>query len=729
MENSILERFHLPYHDPKDAIIIGVDFGDGEYAAAQAFVSEDEDEDKVDLDLNDRLVVDNDRASTEFAVYGVKKSDGQVTGEGVGKTYVEQDAVALRGSSYANFKRPPGKGPGTSSEIYQSGPLKSLNDYTYGHLMSHAFSRLVDTILKSNKFLEKAAERTGTTHVYLFVGRPSSARWEETEQAYADMLAQNLKTYPNIALHVAVVSEAKAAMASEYFAYRKKKASARGGGGPDIQKETIAITDGGSSTFDCVVVRDGRVICEYSRQIGAGKLDKNLLDIQLFSGETVRDCAARLNLKYIPPENEEKLVTEASVATRIALREAIFAQRDVNGKPRLGGGMGKALVSLREVKENYFGPNGDDGTSDASYNLYYTSETGVGRPTNLPLQFHYDLPQAIHGMAVPVEPSYTEEDPYGGHAYVECPSFEAALEAFYRGARAAWERNGVEKPDRVIVTGGATLMPFVNEIMERVFETKERGIAVSPPSGNRHYSVSTGVAYICFVELYKEKIYREVCKECDDYVQAIKGDLKAALVEAVTNYEWDDCLSWVDAWANDPKCTTMATLNNLPHKAPPGSWDSYVTKEVKNCVEANLKGKVQDYLKKKTEKMFPDAKKFSFKLNTVSLAKASCRKPVLTFTGNLFHGDGLLGRISQRLNGVPLLNHNAFISSSAKQVVVQNVKNNKADFRRSIRNQMVDMNAQADEVVEAVKRNLRLQMESYVEQLDDFFIREDFNRG
>ena len=42
---------------------------------------------------------------------------------------------------------------------------------------------------------------------------------------------------------------------------------------------------------------------------------------------------------------------------------------------------------------------------------------------------------------------------------------------------------------------------------------------------------------------------------------------------------------------------------------------------------------------------------------------------------------------------------------------------------------MVDMNAQADEVVEAVKRNLRLQMESYVEQLDDFFIREDFNRG
>lgn len=726
MKNSLLERFQLPYHDIEDAIIIGVDFGDGEYAAARAFVSED------GVDLEERLKVSNGRDFTEFAVYGVKEKEEKVTGEGIGKTYVTQDAV---NRSYANFKRRPGRGPGTSGAVYKSGSRVSLKDFTYEYLMSHAFSYLVDTILRGNENLKIAAGRTETRPVYLFVGRPSSARWEETEQAYAEMLAQNLKTYPNIAFHVAVVSEAKAAMASEYFSYRNKKAAASGGGGPDIQKETIAIIDGGSSTFDCVVVRDGQVICEYSRQVGAGKLDKNLLDIQLFSGKTVRDCAARLDpalLKYISPEEAGKPVTEASVATRTALREAIFAQRDINGAPRLEYRMGTALVMLREAKESYFGPNGDDGNSRVPFIQVYTSETGTSDPEELVLRFHSSLPLAVSRMAVAVEPSYSEEDPYGGHTDMEYPSFEAALEAFYQGARATWERNGVEKPDRIIVTGGATLMPFVNEIMERVFETKEREIAISPPSGNRHYSVSTGVAYIGFVELYKEKIYQEVCKECDGFVQAMRDKLREALLRAAVDFRWYDCLSWVDTWANDQNCTSFDDLSNLPHPLPesPWTWNERVHTEVHACILANLLENVQNYLAEKTRKLFPNAKNFLFALNADDLANVKCPVPKMRFSIDLFRGSGLIEQMSQKFEyNIPILSTSAKMDDNAKKQAAKNVRGKETSFRSAIRRQTPSLDEQITVAVDTLTQKLHKQMETYVERLDDFFIREDFKRG
>lgn len=726
MRNSLLERFQLTYHDPqKDGkvLIIGIDFGDGEYAAAQASPGE------KGVKLDDRLKVSNGRDFTEFAVYGHIKENGKVVLEGVGQKFVNMDKV----ESYANFKRRPGNGPGTSSEIYSSGPKKSLTGYTYGHLMSHAFSHLVNTILRENAFLEGAD--TEKKQVYLFVGRPSSARWEAAEQAYAKMLAKDLKTYPNIEFHVAVISEAKAAMAKEYYAYRQKKAG--GDTGPNIQKETIAIIDGGSSTFDCVVVRDGRVICEYSRQIGAGKLDQNFLDIQLFvsplfKDQTVQGCAKQLNmsdmLKHISPEEAAKPVTQASAAVRTAIRGAVFAQLDDNNAPRIEP-MGKVLVELRAAKENYFGPSGNDGNETEKYSLDYTSKTGTDLPTDLSLRFRYALKQAVSGMPVTVEASYSDAEPYDGHKNVEYPSFQAALEAFFKGARATWKRNGVDKPDRIIVTGGATLMPFVNEIMERCFEIKKQKITISPPSGNRHFSVSAGVAYIGFVELYKEKIYREVCKKCDGFVDAMKDKLKEALTDAVTDYEWDDTQSWVDTWVNDSDCTTMRSLNNLSHKPPKKSWDSYVQEKFEACIKKHLIKEVQKYLKDKTARMFPNAKEFNFSLDVISLSRVGCIKPTLLFNNNLFRANGLLGRLAQRFEGVPLLDSDAFMSYDAKVTVSKNVRENEWEFRQSIRNQMLNLGNQVDDAAKKIKTKLHTQLESYVEKLDDFFVREDFKQG
>lgn len=723
MKNSLLERFELPYHDPaseKTTYIIGVDFGDGEYAATRVFLH------KAEMKM-DKMKVSNGRDYTEFAVYAQVWKNGKMLEEGVGKSFVTQDAVGDH--SYAGFKRRPGKGPGTSGEMYNAGRKKVLTGYTYGYLMSQAFSCLVHTILKENEVLDNPKQK----QVYIFVGRPSSAQWEASERNYAEMLAENLKSYPNLSFHVAVVSEAKAAMASEYFAQRRKTAD---GIEPevDIQKETIAIIDGGSSTFDCVVVRDGHVVCEYSRQIGAGKLDKNFLSIQLFSDETVRSSAERLEpalLDRISPEEADKPVTEAAAATRDDLCAAAFAQRNDKGVLRLAGGMGSNLVSLREAKENYFGPNGNDGNSTVPYSMYYDSQSGEEEGLPLLLRFPYKLKQAVWQMPVMVEASYSSPEPYGGHQNMEYPSFAAALEAFYRGARAKWEESGIEKPDRVIVTGGATLMPFVNDIMARVFEVEKQGIEVSQPTGNRHFSVSQGVAYIGFVELYKEKIYREVCEKCDSLVQEMRFELGQALLQAATDYLWMDCLNWVDTWKKSSDCKSFSDLNQLKHDPPksPWTWNECVYREIFKCIEQNLLKKIQGYLKENTGKMFPNAKEFRFDLDVSDLASVKCNHPSLSFSNKLFRGGGFIEQTVQVFSGFSFVSQNKKIDSAAKAKVAQNVRNNKSEFCQSIQKQLPSLNGQVDTAVDTITRKLHTQMESYVAQMDDFFIREDFKQG
>ncbi len=271
-------------------------------------------------------------------------------------------------------------------------------------------------------------------------------------------------------------------------------------------------------------------------------------------------------------------------------------------------------------------------------------------------------------------------------------------------------------------------MPFVNEIMREVFETDRRKITVSPPTGNRHFSVSKGVAYIGFVELSKEKIYREVCQECDRLVREMRPKLAETMLKAATDWRWESIKIWVDTWRDDPTCTCLSDMSMLDHDLPsaPNTWNEVVYRELHSCILDNLQPKIEDYLQDKTSQMFPDAGEFSFKLNSEDLSQVICDYPTMHFSYDLFRSDSFIGKLRQRAQNIPIFSVTATIDYSGKKVVAQNVRDNAEQFRSAIRAQSTFLDSLVDTAVDTITKKLHKQLEAYTAEMDDFFIREEF---
>ena len=707
---NIFEYFGEPAIDPEKAAVLGVDFGDGELVVV--YIYYDESVEKLQIRT---MNLTNMAENVDYAVLFLG-NDGET--EGIGKQFIKQ----TNGKSYANYKRI----PEDAGELYGGTPEGEISledeaaEKSYKYLMGKAFGKLIENAINYGNIKEK--------EIYLFVGRPSSSKWEEQALQYRDILKAFLPK--DRLFHIVVISEARAAMANEY---RKNRS---------LSDKTVAIIDGGSSTFDCAVVRKGRVVCEYSRQVGAGMLDRNLLDIYMHGKQEVQR----------KDENGRPVWTWKK---REQYRRAEFGGTDSAGRPLYSLSEGAVLCDIREQKEKYYGATGRAFDGDAHYVLNRVIEEKEGTleyyrkkdQQSAPIKDIIDV--AVYGMPVRVAASYPsfENDEYGCGKDMEYESFAAAVRSFFEGAKAKWTKNGMV-PEKIIVTGGATLMPFVDELMCEVFlEGREETDFIERQEdqkvNDRHFSVANGVAYMGYLELYKQKICREVYEEAKALLSERYVDMVRAITNSYVRYRWDCLKKRTQVWSS---CDQYQTLDDwgdpdllqvgeqeriLKDRVTVKGWGESLARDLSlflgpddiDITGTDILRSINTMLAEKTKDLFPKKNHYTYHLNADDLSNVGNYYPYMVFDKKWFTGNGW----HRFWNSIPK-DLTAILTSAQKEHMYQYMLDRVDKFKEAIREQYLQDNQSVNEEIrKALEDNLRKSMEKYAEGLTEYMIMEEYN--
>lgn len=682
-KSSIWAKFGEDPQNPEDVSVIGIDNGAGELTANRADFRYGE------LCL-DSLRVDNDNNRYTYAIYN---DDG----EGV----IGRRCLKIQGKVFTNIKVPPEKA------VENYGKTLKKGSPTYQYLMSKSFSCFIRDLLKNKAIIgDYAGKEKEVKHIYLFVGRPSSSVWDDQAVEYQKILKAYLselekkpwkvdsrKDMPEIwvKFHMLVYSEAEAAMANEYW------------NGNIEKNETVAVIDGGCSTFDFIIVRNGRVVNEYSRQVGAGMIEKNMFDIILLGRKN-----ATLPVDIRKKEHDSRV-------GKTDRHETDY------------------LVELRDKKEAYYGSNGDDGNSGDSYSIWYDD----GRlKENIDKSF-MDL--AVKEIPVRVERSYFDEnDSFGGNKVCDYPSFQMAIDAFCRGAKARCvdkKTNEKLKVDRIILTGGATVMPFVQGIVKEVFGVEENGIQFSRPSEERRYSVSRGLAYMGYVELKKYHESEKIRQAAHQEIEAIKWNIGDQVRTTCKEEIWEDFfVKKLNEWAGDPSKATLRDWYKMRYTLSLNA----VTEDLKKLLaEKEVVGNLNDALKKHFEGLFPKAKgEYTFKIQERDIINAFKGKisGIKIYMGDLLGAKLKLTSFFGRFNflsrkfRLKKIDLDTALTNEEKKQIQTHVRENKSGILKNIVPQISKNTEGAiSEIYKTLIDNIDNTLDTYIEGLMPYFVEEAAN--
>ena len=516
MDKTIWEYFGVEPIDPAKARVFGVDFGAGELAATYVDPRES----------LDRMLVNmaGENESISGYVYTVYNNKRNRIGQEALK-YSDDDIL------YTNIKTT----PENARKIYGSGrgiQLEGEGVFTYQFLQETLFHHFIKNILRYN-----GRVCSGSGEVYLFVGRPASDVWEKQAKDYQNILKNGVSGIEAVKLvdgseakvkcHIIVYSEAEAAMAYEY-----KK-------GNIGSNEAVLIIDGGSSTFDSVLVKNGKVVNEYSRQVGAGMIEQNLFDIFLLGKEVVGLAVGQRKM-----EHDKKMKMQPFDSSE-----------------------GYLTLTLRLRKEGFYGSDGTNGRKDDRITAL---QNGVRKSLDIDSEV---MDIAVNQMPVRVERSYQDEiDPMGGNLTQDYKSFHEAIEVFFQGAKARCIEKETGKPvkvDRIVFTGGATIMPFVQELAKNVFEVEKNGIAMESPSEDRHFSVARGLAYMGYVELTKCHELKKLKEAVRQKMEGIRQSISKSVRDTCANMIWQECyINQIAQWTNDVSAKTFNDWLKMPYHIP-----------------------------------------------------------------------------------------------------------------------------------------------------------------
>ena len=483
---SLLEQFEIPVPETTEAFnLIGLDFGDGEVSAAYVrWNSTKKKYEIVGLAIHENGTL----FKNSNAFYKSSAFQGLIRD-------INPTSISKEGERYYNFKKCVGTDEARMKYIFDDG---SLSDYSYEELMAEGFNIVVNTYLESDA--GRLLDRTKPT--IILVGCPSSAGWEKNKLQYAELLKKKLQLPQDVTkpVYIAVHKESNAALAREL--------DPKLGTNRIKRHQVIVILDNGSSTFDITVVGVNGIPekGEDSYQFGGNLIDENLLKVM------------------------RKEISE----------EYPGAQMFSNHGHKLG---------LRKKKEAYYGLDG----TDLADQIYKASVITVdGRNETYEFRIDEDiLDKVLRHMPVQAfhftetKGSMIQKQRISGRSWLD--TCRKIYEAFYQEMKTFFVTEGKDAvhpvvPDRIILSGGVSVMPEAQELVKEVF-------GVEPVmSSHPNFAVSEGLAYVLATEVRKKQFLNELLTEVPKELPGIES-LRKELIQKGVEDDWGAIKRALDKWS------------------------------------------------------------------------------------------------------------------------------------------------------------------------------------
>lgn len=566
---TLLEAFHITLEKDMDTYdifekynLIGLDFGDGEISASRIVWSHLE-----PMGLKTRALA-FDRGISLF-----KSPNAYYISDKIIKLIMEVSTKDTNqkdgGARYYNFKYYPGSTEAKAFYIKDDGmPTKLKNE----EVMAKGFACVIDRLFECNMILDR------NKPTIVLVGRPSSPGWASSELVYSQVLKSKLPSKlpkDQAPIEVAIKAESTAALAREMDPGR----------GADRVRgnQIVVILDCGSSTFDITIVTPNGIPegGEDSYQFGGNLLDANLLQYAM-------ECFRK---EY----------------------------------PQQVGRHGQKL-DLRIKKESYYGLDGD-AYDPQKYKIPLLNADGssITGKNGRPMSYNFDIdddcmehvvenPDKSESMKVNVVHIVGKTGKKEHKEVRQCDSWLAGCrytyQSFYDRMKPFFNKKnekGMPVPDRVIMTGGVSVMPEVRKMAKEVF-------GIAPDAAKRpNYSVSEGLAYVLGNEILKMQYLKELEESLYEKLPSAKN-LRGYAVQAGIEEDWTSFYDAVQAWAKEPEPRTL--------KDGFDSWSEKYFIRGYGCIRRGVKewyeeegiaSIIQKTLKEKFESIFPDFKsQFSY---------------------------------------------------------------------------------------------------------------------
>lgn len=597
--------------------------------------------------------------NTLYSVFALSQEEDIVGDEAV--RHEESQGVCT------NFKRPLND---LCEEICPTIPA-----LTYKEVMKRFFQRAVLHIFENNADQLKGKERT-----VLFVGRPASQVWEDCELEYQMLLKTELqeaissmKYYEGHQVDVIVYSEAQAALAYEYS--QENIAS----------QEAVLILDCGSSTFDAVLVCDRKILAEYSRQIGAGMLDELMTDELLFgeNRENMEDVDARLSMR-------ERMKKELIAAA----------------------GWSELTMTARKLKELYYGPNGKGGMKG----LFGCYTKSGERERIVDEEF---MEKVIYKIPVRIEDSYSDMD--GIHPFYGCHEYSSFYEAVKDFMKECKERceEADRLPDRVVLTGGASVMPFLGVLVreqfgDAVFGEDQEG-AVVERSQNPAFSVGEGLAFMGYLETVRYENFYKYTEKIDHWIDSSNNIIRHAIKNAYVDAAWNSLIQDLEEWCKSDRYgeTLREGIQGNGFPLPVESIAEAIQKELILFIQ-----KMAEELSEEFRKLFGESLTLSYGYKVEQKAIQTILRSQKELNRAKFAKWTLFGLL--RATFVDL---DTPVDKQERQKQVERIKRRRQHVLRELEEQFWNKsNLVSGSITEEIRRGMVDSLEQYLEECTPYFV-------
>ena len=396
---------------------------------------------------------------------------------------------------YYGFKKKP--------SILKAGARYPGETITYKELIQE-FTNILFTSIKNASDAKPDIDLSGFG--LLAVGCPSSSEWfkknendQEWDVEYKNIISKAIQNC-GLNLKVVIIPESRASLLKVY-------------------KQNIANSQNEETIKD--KLRKGILVFDF----GSSTLDSTSINIDT---NQQTDDSIPLGASLI----EEKIIS--LVGSHYELRRDQF--NDIN----------KAELDTRAAKENFF----NNGSTRVNYELDHDDEVScklVSKIDPNSRAFQITMDDIVNNETV----SYNnDEGEFVG-------SWKELAENFIIASKEKWEiaNNETDFEGLLLLTGGASRMPFIRGIMDNLFPN-----AMIQQDQDPSYCVSQGLVWAAGADMEAWKLLDNIIHEIDTKISIHIESFRKSACEKLTEYIYECFISEADKWKKEGDGVTIRQM-------------------------------------------------------------------------------------------------------------------------------------------------------------------------